>query len=215
LHLAAGGDTISPAPAHGRLRSGGRGGALRPLLNGGELDILQRIAPDRPLELQVTEYAPTIWGRSPDARYQAASLCQTIDAYLYAAQKGAVLKWLYWFGALSQFSDDSYFDVPPDALATEEARQKARSQVTTLFLYPRVGGKGVLLAKPIYNCYRMLNHLGTNRLVLVLRNSVYDTVSRLQHHKENSPWQRKRIVSVVEDSWNNRCWPRGPASRLV
>jgi xylan 1,4-beta-xylosidase len=116
--------------------------------------LLDAYAPGRNVEIHVTEYAPTIWGRSFGTRYQAASLCQAIDAYAYARlTDGAKLAWLYWFGLMRVYSPDcdAYF-IEPHA--------KAKMQVTTLFL----NVKGTLLAKPVYNAYRMLNRLDTTWL---------------------------------------------------
>jgi xylan 1,4-beta-xylosidase len=112
-------------------------------------DILDRLAPDRPIEVHVTEYGNAIWGYRQATRHQAASLCQAIDAYAYAARAdNARVTWLFWFGVLRAFSGncDAYF-APPDP--------KRRYQATTLFLHV----KETLLAKPVCNAYRALKHL--------------------------------------------------------
>ena len=114
----------------------------------------------RNVEIQVTEYAPSIFGQALSTRYQAASLCRTIDAYLYAAAAGAEIRWLHWFGLLRQY------DVDAAAYFVCKYPKSGKYQTTTLFLWiqPEKGGPGILMAKPVYNCYRMLNHLDTNLL---------------------------------------------------
>ena len=111
--------------------------------------ILDKHAKGRAVEVHATEYGNAIWGARVSGRYQAAALCQMIDACRYAEQQdGARLDWLYWFGTMRSFSatSDSWF-VPPSA--------KARQQITTLFLHV----KGTVLAKPVYNAYRALRWL--------------------------------------------------------
>jgi len=116
--------------------------------------ILAKYAKERPFEVQVTEYGNAIWGHEHAGRYQAASLCQMIDACLYAARQDATrVDGLYWFGVMRSFGGDcdAFFTAP---------HAKARQQITTLFLHV----KGTVLAKPVYNAYRMLNYLDTNCL---------------------------------------------------
>jgi hypothetical protein len=111
----------------------------------GEVGILAKYAKGRDIEVQVTEYAPSIFGQPLGTRYQAASLCQSLDAYLYAAERGAPIRWLHWFGLVREFDADgsAYFAAKSP---------KARYQVTTLFLCVRPAkGPGVLMAKPVYN----------------------------------------------------------------
>jgi len=111
--------------------------------------LLDKFAKGRDIEVQVTEYGNAIWGEQLTGRCQAAALCQMVDACLLAARQDAArVDWLHWFGVMRSFSPDcdAYF-APPNA--------KARTQVTTLFLQAR----GTLLAKPVYNAYRALNHL--------------------------------------------------------
>lgn len=126
----------------------------------GEVGVLTKAAKGRKVDIQVTEYAPSIFGEPLGARYQAGALCQTLDAYLYAADRGAPIRWLHWFGLVREF------DTGAAAYFTANS-PKARYQVTTLFLCVRPtkgSARKTLLAKPVYNVYRMLNHLAGRRL---------------------------------------------------
>jgi xylan 1,4-beta-xylosidase len=137
------------------------GGALEQLRKlYGEADILAKHAQGRDIEIQVTEYAPSIFGQPLGTRYQAASLCQSLDAYLYAAERGAPIRWLHWFGLVREFDTDAAAYFAPK-------HKDARYQVTTLFLCPKPAqGPGTLLAKPVYNAYRMLTHVEGQRLAV-------------------------------------------------
>ena len=120
--------------------------------------ILAKHAKGRQIGVHVTEYAPSIWGEELGRRYQAASLCQAIDGYLYAADLGAPITWLYWFGLVREFDTDA-------AAFFAKKWKKGKYQTTTLFLCVKPPkGRGVLMAKPVYNAYRMLTYLGTARL---------------------------------------------------
>ena len=119
---------------------------------------LSKFAKGRPIELQVTEYASAIFGQANSKRYQAGSLCKSIDGYLYAAAGAAKIRWLHWFGLVREFDTDGagYFT---------KRWKSGKYQVTTLFLSVKRGeSPGVLMAKPVYNAYRMLSHLDTNLL---------------------------------------------------
>ena len=116
--------------------------------------ILDKEAPGRKIAIQTTEYGNGIWGVQRAGRYQAASLCQTIDACAYAARRNAApMAWLFWFGTMRSFSSDcdAFFTTP---------HSKARYQITTLFLNVR----DTVFAKPVYNAYRALNHVDTRWL---------------------------------------------------
>lgn len=114
-------------------------------------DALAKLGKLGEVEVQITEYGDAIWGRRFATRYQAAALCHAIAAFAHAARTdNARIDGLYWFGLLRAFSPDcdAYFVEP---------NPKARMQATTLFLHVR----NTLLAKPVYNAYRMLNSLDT------------------------------------------------------
>ncbi|MFP4055424.1 MAG: GH39 family glycosyl hydrolase [Candidatus Brocadiia bacterium] len=116
--------------------------------------ILRKHGLERDVEVHATEFGNAIWGHQLSGRYQAAAVCQIVDAYAYAARADqARVDGVYWFGLLRAFSRDcdAYF-APPNP--------KARMQITTLFLHV----KGTLLAKPVTNLYRALDYLGTEWL---------------------------------------------------
>ncbi|NQT51579.1 hypothetical protein HQ576_05995, partial [bacterium] len=117
---------------------------------------LDRHGKGRPIEIVSTEYGNAIWGADVAGRYQAAALCQMLDACVHAARHDdARLGGLYWFGTMRSFSprNDAWF---------APASATARYQITTLFLC----AKGTVLAKPVYNVYRALNFLDEDCLAV-------------------------------------------------